>query len=432
MKTLQQFWRNPEQTGGWRTGILIFLLAFVVRLTLSVVLHPYRDLTRYELERTALSLATTGVFGNPYAVPTGPTAHVSPGYTIILAAIFRVFGSGIPGEIIKELLASAVTALQCALLPAVAEGLLLDRQTGLIAALICAFIPIKPFVQIDGDWEAPYTALFIMITSVLAVQTWKQQKLTAPFAILNGLVWGFALLFASVLLPLFAAFVAAGLYFCRTVGYKRYFSFAAIQIALVALCLLPWIIRNNHVLGAPIATRSNFGLELRVSNNDQATPDQRANYILGVYNRYHPLQNAEEALKVRQLGEVAYNREAANAAKSWIRSHFKRFLYLCLGRVRCFWLYPDPSLIKALFGDATAILGLAGFVLLLRKNLTSWVAIGIVLLLYPAPNYLIHVGARQRYPIDWLVTLLSIIPVMQIWKLFQARQRNTTGSGVVA
>ena len=310
---------------------------------------------------------------------------------------------------------------------------MLSRQSGLIAGLVCALIPIKPFVQIDGDWEAPYTALFIMFTLVLAVQTWKQCKLTARFAVLNGLIWGFALLFASVLLPIFISFVLVGLWFCKNTGYKRYFAFAATQIILVAGCLLPWIVRNERALGAPLATRSNFGIELRVSNNSEATPDQRANYILGVYDRYHPLQNAQEAFKVRQLGEVAYNREATNQAKTWIRTHTKQFAYLCTGRIRCFWLYPDPSRIKALFEDMTAILGLTGFVLLLRRRYwISGAAIGIVLLLYPAPNYLIHVGARQRYPIDWLLTLLSVIPVLQTWNYFQARQQSTSKRRVAA
>ncbi len=415
-----------------QTGAVLFFLAFVVRLTLIVILHPYRDLARYELERTALSLATTGVFGNPYAIPTGPTAHVSPGYPIILAVVFRLFGTGIPAEIVKEVLASAVTALQYALLPAVAEGLLLGRSIGLIAGLIGALIPIKPFVQIDGDWEAPYTALFIMLTCVLTVQTWRRCRLTKSLAILNGLAWGFALLFASVLLPIFAAFALTGVYFCRTAGYKRYLSFIAIQTLCVAFCLLPWVIRNNYALGAPIATRSNFGLELRVSNNDEATPDQLVNYLSGVYDRYHPLQNKKEALKVKQLGEVAYNRETAAEAKTWIHTHIKRFTYLCISRIRCFWFYPDRSRIKAIFGNVTAIFGLTGLVLLLKRNPVSGVAIGVVLLLYPAPNYLIHVGARQRYPIDWLLTTLSLVSVMQIWNLWQVSQRGTTKRKVTA
>src|SRR5206468_3443481 len=81
------------------------------------------SLSRYELERTAISLSRTGVFGNPYAIPTGPTAHVSPGYTILLAVIFDLFWESTTGEIIKELVSTTVTSFDFALLPFTADRL---------------------------------------------------------------------------------------------------------------------------------------------------------------------------------------------------------------------------------------------------------------------------------------------------------------------
>src|SRR3954447_15666333 len=101
----------------WRSSLLIFAISLVIRLALIVIAHPYRDLSRYELERTALSLSRTGIYGNPYAIATGPTAHVSPGYTLILASIFHFFGDDVRAEIIKEVISSAITSLGFALLP---------------------------------------------------------------------------------------------------------------------------------------------------------------------------------------------------------------------------------------------------------------------------------------------------------------------------
>ncbi|MGH9622652.1 MAG: hypothetical protein ACRD45_23465 [Bryobacteraceae bacterium] len=46
-----------------RQAVLLFGLAFTVRVALVVALHPYHDLTRYELQKTAISLATTGGMG---------------------------------------------------------------------------------------------------------------------------------------------------------------------------------------------------------------------------------------------------------------------------------------------------------------------------------------------------------------------------------
>src|SRR4051812_13200126 len=337
----------------WQAGLLIFLVAVVVRLTFVLVFHPYRDLARYELERTALSLAQLGVFGNPYFSPTGPTAHVSPGYTLVLAAIFRLFGTGVPAEIVKELLACAITALLCGLMPLSAQWLRLPPATGLWAGLVCAVFLFKPLVQVDGDWETPYTALFLLLLTGMAVQLYRNRAPSLKFAWLYGLTWGLALLFASVLLPIFFVLLLLGLAFHRGSGRRQYVVFSLLALLVVALCLAPWAIRNRYALGAPIITRSNFGLELMVSNNDEATADQRANYLNGVYARYHPLLNPTEAEQVKTLGEVVYNQQSSARAQAWIRAHPGRFIELCLGRVADFWFYPDPSRIKAAFGDLT-------------------------------------------------------------------------------
>lgn len=415
MKTIGRLWDSVCNLDSFQLGLIIFLLAFLVRLAFILVFHPYRDLQRYELERTAISLAKTGVYGNPYAVPTGPTAHVSPGYTVILAGLFRLFGTGIPAEVVKELLASIVSSLVCGLLPAVARSLTIDIRAGILAGLVSALYPATPLVQIDGDWEAPYTALALMLLSLLTVRLWKRRDPTNRNALIHGFAWGISILFVSALLPMFVVFVIASIYFCRLAGVRRCLSFAGLEVLVVAVLLAPWAIRNYYALGSPILTRSNFGLELRVSNNDFASPDQRVNSLNGVYDKYHPLQNVGEARKVRAMGEVAYNKQAEDEAKQWIRSHPWRFLELCLGRVSCFWLYNDPtSPMKTLFLHMTVLLGLVGLVSVFRAEPLSGIVVLLVLLIYPLPNYLVHVGLRQEYPIEWLMTLLSAALIVRL------------------
>lgn len=421
MKRMNLAWKYINGLNAWKSGLLIFAVSMLVRIAYIAAFHPYRDLARYELERTALSLATTGVFGNPYAVPTGPTAHVSPGYTLILAGLFRIFGDGTTAEIVKECLASFVTSFSLAILPAAARTLIGNVSFGTVAGLICALIPAKPLVQVDGDWETPYTALFLTLIAFLTVQLWTRKRFRWTNAVYHGVLWGLALLFASVLLPLFFLLVIVGAYYFRKHDLRRYVQFCFIETALVAAFLAPWILRNERALGAPIATRSNLGLELRISNNDEASSDQRANLLAGVYDRYHPLQNVREALEVRRLGEVAYNKDAEEQALAWIRSHPIRFCQLTLGRLKDFWLYPDPSPLKALFGDVTAVLGLLGLVFLWSREPTTVVVLTSILLVYPAPSYLIHVGVRQRYPIDWTLVLLSVVSVKF---LLQARKNH--------
>ena len=422
MQLINRLWSLVLQLSPVRLGVLIFVTAFLVRLAIILVFHPYHDMTRLELERTAISLATTGVFGNPYAVPTGPTAHVSPGYPLILAGLFRVFGTGTVTQIVKELLAAVVTSSLCAMVPWLASVFHLDHRAGMVAGFVCALGPAKPLVEIQGDWETPYTALFLMLVSIATVRLWREPRLSTKKAAAYGLLWGIALLFIGALLPLFLIFIAIGAYFCRAAGLSRYARFAAVELVVAALCLAPWIIRNYHALGSPVVTRTNFGLEMRVSNNDFATPNERLNDELGVYRRYHPLQSPEQALRVRQMGEVAYNKQELNDAKQWIQAHPTRFLQLCLGRAREFWFFPDrTSPIKTAYLDLIGALGFVGLIVVLRGQPLSGIVLLIIVLVYPLPNYLVHVGLRQRFPLDWMLTLLSVTAIVA----FLGRERSS-------
>jgi hypothetical protein len=415
MKTIERLREFLVNVSSVRSGLFIFLIAFLVRIVFIVIFHPYEELARYELERTAISLATTGVYGNPYAIPTGPSAHVSPGYTVLLAGVFRVFGTGIRAQIVAEVLASAVTSIICALLPAVARAFAIDVRAGLFAGLVSALYPARPLVEVEGSWETPYSALALIVISVLTVRLWRRHDLTRRNALLHGLAWGISLLFVGALLPMLIVFVIAGMYFCRSAGVRRYVSFATLEVLVIAVCLAPWVIRNCYALGSPIIARSNLGIELRISNNDFASADQRINLINGLYEKYHPLQNATEAAKLREMGEVAYNKQAEDEAKRWIQIHPWRFLELCLGRMRCFWLYQDPtSRMKTIFLNVTVLLGLAGLVYVFRLDRVSGVVLLLILVIYPLPNYLIHVGLRQEYPLHWLMTLLSAALVVRL------------------
>jgi hypothetical protein len=46
------------------------------------------------MERVARNLAEIGTLGNPYLVPTGPSAHHAPFYPLLLSLIYRGVYSG--------------------------------------------------------------------------------------------------------------------------------------------------------------------------------------------------------------------------------------------------------------------------------------------------------------------------------------------------
>jgi hypothetical protein len=404
---------------------LLFLVAFGIRVTGVLVTHQYRDLERFELERVAISLASGDGFANPYAIPTGPTAHVSPGYPLLLALIFKLFGTGQPAEMVKQVLACAITAVQCTLMPVVARRIGFGWRVGMMAGWMAALLPVKFKTETMGDWESPYAAMALMLVTALTVLLWMRRDFTARRAVLTGLAWGVSLLFSYSLVPLYFALLATGFLLARPSGHRQYARFCLVETAVVALCMSPWIVRNQLSLGAPVVGRTNAGLELRISNNDVAGPSERLNYENGVYHVYHPLQNVEEARKVRDMGEVAYNQMAMSEAREWIVRHPGRFARLTLGRIRLFWFSGDGNSAKGAIVGGRVVLGFAGLAFAWRAHRIAASVLGLILLVVPVTNYLVHVGPKHSYPIDWVLTLLAAFGIVKAyyWVLPQRNAR---------
>ncbi len=61
---------------------------------------------------------------------------------------------------------------------------------------------------------------------------------------------------------------------------------AVVSLLITGAVVLPWTIRNHQKLGAWMFMRSNFGLELRVSNNNMAGATAQENK--DIYKHFHP------------------------------------------------------------------------------------------------------------------------------------------------
>lgn len=192
---------------------IILLAGCLSRLVFVVVLQPYEDLARYEMERAAISLAQTGVLGNPYAIPTGPTAHVAPLYAILLAGIFFIFGTGLHGEIVKVCVSTLLSVAPYALFPRLANSLGVGIRLGFWSGLSAALIPLKPGSDLLGDWEAPAAAALLVVCMSGLAAVWREGKLEPSNGIRQGLSWGVALLTAPAFLSIYAGSLLIGIWF---------------------------------------------------------------------------------------------------------------------------------------------------------------------------------------------------------------------------
>ena len=123
--------------------------------------------------KIAQSLAQTGVFGNPYKLPTGPTAHSAPAFPFLLSLVYRVFGEGHGGELAKEILSTSVASLQYALLPLASISLGLPIRVGMLGGLVGALFPFRFWLETKGSLEQVYVALALLLAIIATGRAWR-------------------------------------------------------------------------------------------------------------------------------------------------------------------------------------------------------------------------------------------------------------------
>jgi hypothetical protein len=401
--------------------------AFWIILTASTVVRwgqilasrprPGRELN--ELEQVAQSLALLGSFGNPYLHPSGPTAHVAPGVPLLLGMVYAIFGIGWQGELVKRFLAALVCSIQYALLPRVAMALGLPRLTGAVAGLLAALIPYKGFIETtDSPWEQPYVALALVLLFLHTVKAWQQPPPDArdssvpsrdrKGAVLRGSLWGLATLISPMLGLVFAAVILYEVF-----ALSRRAGLAAMLTAFAAI-QAPWIVRNWIQLHGLVLSRSNFGIEFRLSNAPESFALMEDNVSHGLLDRYHPAHSEAEFEHVRDMGEVAYNRDEMLLAEQEIRHDPGHFLRLTSERAWRFWLEPSRRLKSTLATTFVTLLGFAGLWMLPRGAGVKLV--WLILLSYPLVYYLVQVDRRYRYPVEWIFIPPAIHAVAMIYR----------------
>ena len=380
--------------------------AAVVAIGLAVVVVYHPDLSKthlletrgFETLRIAESLATHRVFSDPFQpLPTGPSAHVAPLFPAYLAGFLLWFGQSDAAGSAIVWSSVIMLALQLMLFPFLAKRLKLGFWTGVLAAVAWISAGIPPIFFHESTLAA-----LLVVASAFLMQPALLGELTKKSVVLTGILWGALLLVQPVCVLILAAWLPLSR--CSR-GQK---------IALAALPLLmvtPWLLRNWIVFHRPVFIRDDLGIELAVSNNDCAQATFELNDQFGCYESMHPTMSYDEALKVRIMGEVEYNRAKLKEATNWIFGHPKEFLLLSAQRFRAFWLPyrglnpANGRIWRPMVLHVFTLLSIPG-ILLMRKHSPSAACILLLwALLFPLIYYVIQFMNRYRYPIFWVTFL---------------------------
>ena len=405
--------RGAKWDGVHLKTILGLALATRLAIVADVLLnlpHGWFFRSQGELGFLAQSLLAGHGLSSPFGGSTGPTAFLAPGYPVLIAAIFHLFGSFTTSS------AAAIMLLQtlfCVLTILLLVQIALQEFGPACANLAGFFWAIGlPFLWLPAIfWETSLTILLLTCSLTLALWCVRSDRST-PWALM-GLCGGVTMLvnpsFSLVLLAIY----------CWTVARSRasWRPGPAIAFVIALLLFAPWPVRNARVLHAFIPLRSNLGFELWKGNRPGATSIDDA--------KLYPVFNRPEYDSYSSKGEVAFMRDKSTAAKQYIRAHPATFARLSAERFVRYWTgtgATDPSILLASFAVLTTLLALPGLWWLVKAGRGDLaVLFSLPLLLFPLPYYVTHCELRFRLVIEPVTTLLSAYAIVHAFHLLLRR-----------
>jgi hypothetical protein len=337
----------------------------------------------WEMLQVARTLASTGVYGDPFQLlPTGPTAMLPPGYPFLMSIVLRITGDGLPFALAGNILSIGFHGLYVVLLWKLAQRWLPGRPAATATAALASLIPAVPLMP---QWDTIVTAAGTLAFLLYA------EKGSRAFA---GAFAGVLSLFNPISLPITVL---------RGVWVYRLGSLPFIAVLFIAMT--PWMARNYLQFGT-WNMRTNFGTTVYVSNNDCALPGILETIRSGCYNKHHPNKDTAEAQLVRDMGEFAYDKKRTADTLQWIQTHPQRTAELALGRFVQYW-FPTAEE-QSPYAQAiwlTTLLSMGGFVAMARDRIQAWPYMAAVSLLLPLPYYFVVADIRYRVPIMWVSQL---------------------------
>ena len=192
---------------------------------------------------------------------------------------------------------------------------------------------------------------------------------------------GVALLLSPALASVLGSFILVGALGFLRPSPRQYIQFVAVLGIVAALVISPWPIRNAIRLGSPIWAKDNFGIMLLNSNHPGAGWDVLGNESF--IEQTTPSWQPAVALKLKAVGEVAYDKSQAEEAKQWIRANPGTFAELVALRAFHFWFAPGLNALHTVLEGCLTVVSVAGLYLLYFRHRAAALLILGIWICYP-------------------------------------------------
>jgi 4-amino-4-deoxy-L-arabinose transferase-like glycosyltransferase len=402
-----------------------FWLAIIVCVALLVRFAAIAGLdhTPFGDELAYKSMALNLKNGNGIVDSMGNYAMYNVGYPLFaLYPVFLIFGENIFAARVLNALLGVLAVWLCYV---VAKEAGAGRFGSLFAALLWAvYLPagVYSFYLVKENLMIP-----IMLGTVLFVlRLWKNPTLFS--AVICGVLFGLLALVGNAALSLGGALVLA-LAFASIPLKRKSFYFAAVAVT-AALVVSPWLIRNYHVIGAPVLN-TNGGFNLYLGNNPAAN---------GKFISIAKTPRGDTWAVLRQRGEVYASEVLKKEAVDWIIANPLVFLKLALKKAAYFWMMPLhkgkhgqstlEGVVRLLWAAQYLLLVIGALVTLFVRRLRTrdivlmWVAVAA----YTTVHMLFYSTFRYREP---MMPFLCIMTALSLNALVISLLRGR-GSGNIA
>jgi 4-amino-4-deoxy-L-arabinose transferase-like glycosyltransferase len=356
----------------------------------------------------------------------GNLAYYSAGYPLLLALLFWLLGAKLWVAYAANLVLGTLSVLLAGL---VARALTRSSLAGLCAAAgLAVYIESVLYADYLLKENLVIPLLLLQVWLVLGWRSWRRRALL--LGLFGASLAGQALTGMTSLaaLPAFAAYLLA------TCPERRLLLREGLCVALIAaLCLAPWLWRNERAVGAPVLN-TNGGVNLYVGNNAKAGLMFTRLWDTAIGPSWHALRDGE--------GEYVADRTLRALALGYMRDYPLQAARRWLERFLAFWAPPVQKIADDATGMAERLMRLVwlaqyllvialALVPLLRRAATRpqlALLYGSVLLCAAAyaPFFIIY---RFRLPI---MVLLCIAAGWGVALLLQALGRAAAMTGTPA
>jgi 4-amino-4-deoxy-L-arabinose transferase-like glycosyltransferase len=235
----------------------ILFIAVIVRVGSAALFHPPLTSDGKDYDAIARLVA----HGNGFSLEGTPTAFRPPGYPLLLASTYAVFGDSKTPMRIFQVIADA---LSCLLLFSIGKKMF-SEKVGLAAAAILSLFPIQVLYVSHLMTETIFTTVLLLI--VWAVISEKNEQPSPRESILLGVLTGIGVLIrpTAALMPLVIV-----LYRWKKGTPFRANMRSLVVVAAVAFAAVsPWVVRNYAEFHRASLT-SNAGINFWIGNHSGA------------------------------------------------------------------------------------------------------------------------------------------------------------------